>query len=71
MNSLSLARSVRTETLQQMLRQLRNVVEAIAQRGQVNFERVHAEHQVLAEVAGFDHFFQAAMRGADHAHVDV
>ena len=49
---------------------LRNVVEARAQRRQVNFERVDAVHQVFAEIAGFDHFVQVAMRGADDAHID-
>ena len=43
---------------------------ALAQRREVNFERVDAEHQVLAEIALLDHFVQVAMGGADDAHID-
>ena len=44
---------------------------AFTEGGDVDFEGVDAEHQVFAEGALFDHFFEVAVGGADHADVDV
>ncbi len=44
---------------------------SFAEGGDVDFEGVDAEHQVFAEGALFDHFFEVAVGGADHADVDV
>ena len=42
---------------------------AIAQRRQVDLERIDAEPKVFAELALGDHFVQRAMRGTDDPHV--
>ena len=70
MKATSLERRCGRKPLIKCAASSRNVVSARAQRGQMNFERVDAEHQVFAKIALVDHFLQIAMRGADHAHVD-
>ena len=69
-NSSSPGRRRGRKRAQQVRGQLRNVVDPLAQRRQLDLERVDAEHQVFAKVAVGDHLFQVAVRGADHAHVD-
>ncbi len=53
-----------------MGRQFRNVVDPLAQRRQVDLERVDAVNKVLAELALRDHLLQIAVRRTNDPHVD-
>src|SRR5207248_2629372 len=57
------------DALEEELRQLRNVVEPIAQRRKLNFHGVQAVEQILAEAALRDLLVQAGIGGREEAHV--
>src|SRR2546428_2038061 len=54
-----------------MIDQERNVVAAVAERGDLDADDVEAEVEILAKPLGLDQIFETAVRGRDDAHVDV
>ena len=55
----------------EVLAQDLDVARPLAQRRQVHVDDVEAEIEVLAELAGADLFFQVAVRGRQHADIDL
>ena len=64
----AIARSI---ALEKVRGKRRNVFAALAQRRNVNLDRVQAEEQVFAKIAGGNRVLQIGVGGRDHAHVDV
>ena len=51
--------------------QQRNILAPVAQSGQMYLDRVDAEEQVFAEVAGLGLFVQIRVGGGEQAHIDA
>src|SRR4051812_45514498 len=56
---------------QEMHRERRNVLAPLAQRGEMQLDRVDAEEQVFAKTTGGHLLVQPCVRRRDHTHVDV
>ena len=57
--------------LQEVVREQRNIVAAIAQWRQMHLHHVHAVVEVFAEISPLHHLGQIAIGGADQADIDV
>src|SRR5271156_6766093 len=55
---------------EKMMREDRNVLFALVQRGQVNFNGVQAEKQIFAEAAGGYLGLHIGIRGRNDSHID-
>ncbi len=64
----SIARSI---TRQEMRGQRGNIFATFAQGGHMDLDRVQAEQQIFAEIAGRDRFLQTDVGGGDDANVDA
>ncbi len=53
------------------MREQRDIFAPVAQRGQMDFDRIDAEEQVFAKVAGLGFFVQLRIGGGEHAHIDA
>ena len=69
--AFDLAAGLGDEAVQEILGQLGNVFGPLAERGHDDLQHVQPEVQVAAERAFGHVLFQVAVRGGDHAHVDL
>src|SRR5262245_27560606 len=60
----------RTEAAEKVLDEWLNIAAPLAKARQPDFERVDAVHQVFAEIARLNHFWQIAVRRADNTNID-
>ena len=59
------------KTLEQMVGQIRYVVDAFSQRRKIDFKSIDAIHQVFTEVTFINHLRQVSMGRADNANIDL